>query len=80
MRINLKNQLLELTEKKTTVKESKVAMISCNNVVPIKKVAFHDDSFVEHIDSDTAPLSPANERPDSDVYIEELSKYTYGEE
>lgn len=76
MRINLKNQLLELTEKKTTVKESKVAMISCNNVVPIKKVAFHDDSFVKNIDFDTAQLSPANEDPDRDVYIVEVTRKT----
>lgn len=47
------------------------------NSVPIKKVPFHDDSFVEHINSDTAPLSSANDGPDTDVYTEEVN--TQGE-
>ena len=41
----------------------------------LKKVAVHDDSFVENIDFDTASLSPANEGPDTDVYIEEVKEY-----
>ena len=66
MRINLKDQLLksepptELTERKTR-KRKQAGNDKLNYGVPIKKVGFHDDSFVENIDFDTAPLFLDNE-------------------
>ena len=42
----------------------------------LKKVAVHDDSFVENIDFDAASLSPVNEGPDTDVYIEAATTHT----
>ena len=65
----------EASEKKSR-KRKQSGNDQLNDGIPNKKVAFHDDLLGENIDFDTAPLSPVNESPDTDVYQIEVATQT----
>lgn len=58
------------------LKESKVAVIS--DGIPIKKVAFHDDLFLENNDFDKAPLYPHLMKAKIQMFMSSRSNYRDG--
>jgi len=59
-----------------TLKESTVAVIS--DGIPIKKIAFHDDSFLENIDFDKASLYPQLMKAKIQMFMSSTSNYWEG--
>lgn len=59
-----------------TLKESTVAVIS--DGIPIEKVAFHDDLFLENIDFDKASLYPQLMKAKVQMFMSSTSNYWEG--
>ena len=59
------------------LKESKVAVF-IDGIPIIKKVTFHDDSFLENIDFDKAPLYPQLMKAKIQMFMSSRSSYRDG--